>query len=108
MQNEGPGGLHIIQKGAVKLTFPADTIRSPNVCSLKCDDLKDSDVLLDEKEITMEKSEGSYFGEWVLLGQQLGPLGAVAVGDVTCALLTKVKFDSVVGPLAKLSRGNEK
>lgn len=92
----------------MKFTFKADAIKSPNVCSLKCDDLKDDDGLLSTKEISMEKNKGSYFGEWVLLGEQLGPIGAVALGDVTCALLAKEKFDSVVGPLAKLSQENEK
>ncbi|KAI4380400.1 hypothetical protein MLD38_006596 [Melastoma candidum] len=107
-KKEGPAGLYIIQKGAVKLTFQANAIRNPKLCSLTSDDLKENDSLLDDKEITVEKIEGNYFCEWVLLGEQLSPIGAVAVGDVTCALLTKEKFDSVVGPLAKLSRGKEK
>nr|KJB64985.1 hypothetical protein B456_010G074600 [Gossypium raimondii] len=60
------------------------------------------------KELSVEKTEGSYFGEWTLLGEQIGSLSAIAVGDVTCALLTKEKFDSVVGPLTKLSQDDHK
>lgn len=91
----------MVQKGLVRVTFDADTIKSPNICSLKCDKSKDEDI--SSKEASVEKTEGCYFGEWVLLGERVGSLTAVAVGDVSCALLTKEKFDSIIGPLTKLS-----
>lgn len=49
------------------------------------------------KSFPVEKNEGSYFGEWALLGEHIASLSAVAVGDVVCSVLTKEKFDSVVG-----------
>ncbi|KAI4376589.1 hypothetical protein MLD38_014335 [Melastoma candidum] len=106
-KNDGPGGLYIIRKGSVRLTFNADAVRSLEVCSLQCDDSKDNDDLPNETEISLEKCEGGYFGEWILLGEKTGSLAAVAVGDVSCALLTKENFDSVVGPLGKILPGNE-
>lgn len=98
--------MYIIQKGLVKLTFNSKIIKNPNISSLKCDNLREDDLI--DKELSVEKTEGSYFGEWVLLGEQAGSLSAVAVGHVSCALLTKEKFDLVVGPLAYLSQEDQK
>lgn len=98
--------MYIVQKGQVRLTFNPNMIKNPNICSLKCDNLKEDDNI--DKEISVEKAEGSYFGEWILLGEQIGPLSAVAIGQVSCALLTKEKFDLVVGPLANLSQEDKK
>lgn len=106
--NEGPSGLYIVQKGLVKITFNPEMIKSPNICSLKCDYVEDEDNRESSPEISLEKNEASYFGEWVLLGEEVGSVSAVAVGDVKCAILTKEKFDSVVGPLAKLSQDDQK
>ena len=108
LQNEGLSALYIIQKGQVRITFDVDMLSSPNVCSLKSDNPKEEGDQLTGKELSVEKSEGSYFGEWALLGEQMGSLSAVAVGDVMCAVLTKEKFDSVVGPLTKLSQEVQK
>ncbi|KAF7819783.1 protein phosphatase 2C and cyclic nucleotide-binding/kinase domain-containing protein isoform X1 [Senna tora] len=106
-QNEALA-LYIIQKGQVKITFDADLLRSPNACSLKSDNQNENDDLQSRKELSIEKPEGSYFGEWALLGENIGYLSAVAVGDVICAVLTKEKFESVIGPLKKLSREDQK
>ncbi|KAA3457816.1 protein phosphatase 2C [Gossypium australe] len=107
-KNEGLSALHIIQKGQVRITFDRDLLSSPNVCSLKSDNLNEDDDQQTGKELSVEKTEGSYFGEWTLLGEQMDSLSAVAVGDVMCAVLTKEKFDSVVGPLTKLSQDDQK
>ncbi|XP_039017712.1 protein phosphatase 2C and cyclic nucleotide-binding/kinase domain-containing protein-like isoform X2 [Hibiscus syriacus] len=103
-RNEALSALYIIQKGQVRITFDNDLLSCPSVCSLKSDILKEDNDQQTGKELSVEKTEGSYFGEWTLLGQQIGSLSAIAVGDVTCALLTKEKFDSVVGPLRKHSQ----
>ncbi|XP_012450475.1 protein phosphatase 2C and cyclic nucleotide-binding/kinase domain-containing protein isoform X1 [Gossypium raimondii] len=107
-RNECLSALYIIQKGQVRITFDMDLLSCPSVCSLKSDNPKEDNDQQIGKELSVEKTEGSYFGEWTLLGEQIGSLSAIAVGDVTCALLTKEKFDSVVGPLTKLSQDDHK
>ncbi|KAK3024928.1 hypothetical protein RJ639_043243, partial [Escallonia herrerae] len=99
-------GLYIIQKGQVRITFDTKSITSQNASSLVSENSK-QDVESD-KELVVEKTEGSYFGEWTLLGERIESLSCAAVGDVMCAVLTKEKFDSVVGPLAKLSQDDSK
>ncbi|XP_019448371.1 PREDICTED: protein phosphatase 2C and cyclic nucleotide-binding/kinase domain-containing protein-like isoform X3 [Lupinus angustifolius] len=95
--------LYIIQKGQVKVTFGAKVLTSPNACSLKPDIQNLDDDKLGGRELSIEKPEGSYFGEWALVGEHIGSLSAVAVGDVVCVVLTKEKFESVVGSIRKLS-----
>ncbi|KAH1057087.1 hypothetical protein J1N35_035152 [Gossypium stocksii] len=107
-RNECLSALYIILKGQVRITFDMDLLNCPSVCSLKSDNPKEDNDQQIGKELSVEKTEGSYFGEWTLLGEQIGSLSAIAVGDVTCALLTKEKFDSVVGPLTKLSQDDHK
>ncbi|GAV86370.1 LOW QUALITY PROTEIN: cNMP_binding domain-containing protein/Pkinase domain-containing protein/PP2C domain-containing protein, partial [Cephalotus follicularis] len=107
-KNEGLSALYIIQKGVVRITFGKDLLGSPNVCSLKFEHQEEDDSSRSSNELSLEKAEGSYFGEWTLLGEHPGSLSAVAVGDIVCAVLTKEKFDSVVGPLAKLSQNDQK
>ncbi|KAK1421022.1 hypothetical protein QVD17_23065 [Tagetes erecta] len=92
-------GLYMIQKGKVRISFDS-YISSENASSLMSDIQK-----LDEDsgtELSMEKNEGSYFGEWTLLGECIDSLNVVALGNVVCAVLTKEKFESVVGPLPKI------
>lgn len=91
----------------MRITFDADLLSNENVCSLKSD-LHVEDDGTHSKELSVEKSEGSYFGEWTLLGEHTGSLTAVAVDDVVCAILTKEKFDLVVGPLTKISHDDQK
>ena len=92
----------------MRITFDADLLRNPNVSSLKFDILKENDNSQNSPEFSLEKTEGSYFGEWALIGEPIGSLRAVAMGDVVCAVLTKENFDSVVGPLTKLSQDDHK
>ncbi|VVA10523.1 PREDICTED: phosphatase [Prunus dulcis] len=106
--NEGQVGLYIIQKGKVRITFDANSVSSPVVSSLNSENKKEDDNPQRSKELSVEKTEGSYFGEWVLLGEHIDLFSAVAMGDVVCAVLTKEKFDSVVGPLTKLSQDDQK
>ncbi|KAL6226531.1 hypothetical protein ACLB2K_000493 [Fragaria x ananassa] len=105
-ENEGLLALYIIQKGKVRITFDANSVSNPVVCSLMSDDQKDDHQ--SGKEIIVEKTEGSYFGEWTLLGEHIDLFSAVAVGDVVCAVLTKERFDSVIGPLTKLNQDDQK
>ncbi|CAN4101418.1 unnamed protein product [Withania somnifera] len=102
-EKQEPLGLYIIQKGVVKITFDMDLVTFENASSLVCENQKQDDIQ-NKKGVSIEKSEGSYFGEWTLLGEHIASLSVIAVGDVVCAILTKEKFDSVVGPLAKLSQ----
>lgn len=108
LQNEGLLALYIIQKGKVRITFDSNSVSNPVVCSLMADDQKQGDNPQSGKEILVEKTEGTYFGEWTLLGEHIDLFNAVAVGDVVCAVLTKEKFDSVMGPLTKLTQDDQK
>jgi hypothetical protein len=108
LQDEGLSGLHIIQKGQVRITFDADLLSCPNVGSLKSENQKEDDYLHCGSKLSLEKKEGSYFGEWELLGEHFDSVSAVAIGACVCSVLTTEKFDSVVGPLARLSKGEEK
>ncbi|KAI8553833.1 hypothetical protein RHMOL_Rhmol05G0047100 [Rhododendron molle] len=101
-------GLYIIQKGTVKIFADQEVINKPNTGSLKSNKSGQDNEIQGNKELLVEKNEGSYFGEWTLLGEPIGSVTAVAVGDVLCAVLTKEKFDSVVGPLSKLSQEDHK
>ncbi|XP_044471671.1 protein phosphatase 2C and cyclic nucleotide-binding/kinase domain-containing protein-like isoform X2 [Mangifera indica] len=107
-RNECLSALYIIQKGQVKITFDADLLSSPNVCSLKSENQKKDDNPQSSEEHSLKKTEGSYFGEWTLLGEYMSSLSVLAVDDVVCAILTKEKFDLVVGPLTKLSQEDQK
>lgn len=84
----------MIQKGKVRITFDS-YIRSQNATSLMSDEMESG------SELSMEKSEGGYFGEWTLLGECIDSLHIVALGDVVCAVLTKEKFELVVGPVSQ-------
>ncbi|KAH8482129.1 hypothetical protein H0E87_029550 [Populus deltoides] len=106
--DEGLSGLHIIQKGQVRITFDADLLSCPNVGSLKSENQKEDDYLHCGSKLSLEKKEGNYFGEWELLGEHFDSVSAVAIGECVCSVLTTEKFDSVVGPLARLSKGEEK
>lgn len=95
-------GLYMVQKGQVRITFDS-YISSQNASSLMSDIQKDddNDGMNNGTELSMQKSEGSYFGEWTLFGECIDSLRVVALGNVVCAVLTKEKFESVVGPLPK-------
>ncbi|ESQ50371.1 hypothetical protein EUTSA_v10001889mg [Eutrema salsugineum] len=101
-------GLYVIQKGLVKITFGTELLESQNASSLKTDITKEYENLETGTEVSIEKQEGSYFGEWALLGELKDSLKAVAVGEVVCVILTKENFDSAVGPLTNLSDDGHK
>ncbi|PIN11681.1 Serine/threonine protein phosphatase [Handroanthus impetiginosus] len=106
-KNEELLGLYILQKGVVKITCDMDLVKSVNASSLITEVEKQDDGM-SSRSFSVEKTEGSYFGEWTLLGEHISSLSAVAVGDVVCSILTKQMFDSVVGPLAKLSQDDHR
>ncbi|XP_062148034.1 protein phosphatase 2C and cyclic nucleotide-binding/kinase domain-containing protein [Alnus glutinosa] len=107
-KNEGIFALYIIQKGRVRITFDTDLLRNSHVSSLMSDNQKENNNSQSSLELSVEKTEGSYFGEWALVGEDIGSLRAVAMGNVVCAVLMKEKFDSVVGPLTMLSQDDHK
>ncbi|MCL7036191.1 hypothetical protein MKW94_009771, partial [Papaver nudicaule] len=107
-KDECLSALYIIQKGKVKITCDNDLIKSSNYVSLLSDNMKQENDKPSDKEFSVEKTEGSYFGEWVLLDEKAISLSAIAVGDVVCVVITKEKFDSAIGPLAKLSQNDRK
>ncbi|KAL3825181.1 hypothetical protein ACJIZ3_021210 [Penstemon smallii] len=105
-KNENLVGLYIVQKGVVKITYDIDSVKSVNASSLIAEVEKEDEE--SSKSLSLEKTEGSYFGEWTLLGEHISNLHVIAVGDVVCSILTKEKFDSIVGPLTKLSQDDHK
>lgn len=102
LQNEDLQGLYVVQKGQVIINFVLEAVRDRNATSLLSESLSEENIAVSSKESTVKKTEGSYFGEWTLVGESIESLSATAVGNVTCAVLTKEKFESVVGPLVKL------
>lgn len=55
----------------------------------------------------VEIDEGGHFGEWTLIGETI-TFTAIAVGDVTCSTIVKERFDTIVGPLPKLSQADSR
>ncbi|CAN0901514.1 Protein phosphatase 2C and cyclic nucleotide-binding/kinase domain-containing protein [Linum grandiflorum] len=107
-ESEGISALYVIQKGRVRLTFESELLYCSNVRSLKSDNGTEDNDMQSGKKVSIEKTEGSYFGEWALLDEEVGSVTAVAVGDCVCSVLSKEKFVSVVGPLAKLTQDCDK
>ncbi|XP_021859637.1 protein phosphatase 2C and cyclic nucleotide-binding/kinase domain-containing protein isoform X2 [Spinacia oleracea] len=107
-QHDCVSALYIIQKGRVRIEFDVDALLSPNVGSLKCDYLIENNEEHGNRGVLVEKSEGSYFGEWALFGEKISQLAVCAVGDVVCSVLTKDRFDIVAGPLTKISLEDQK
>ncbi|XP_047319739.1 protein phosphatase 2C and cyclic nucleotide-binding/kinase domain-containing protein-like [Impatiens glandulifera] len=107
-KDEVLAGLYIIQKGQVRITVDAEALNKSNINSILSDLKKEDDGIQGNKELCVEKNEGSYFGEWTLLGEHVGMLSVIAVDDVECAVLLKENFDSIVGSLTKLSQDDHK
>ncbi|KAL9267916.1 phosphatase 2C and cyclic nucleotide-binding/kinase domain-containing protein [Drosera capensis] len=105
--NDHASGLYIIQSGHVRINFQEGILKNTIVQSLVSYDEVQNDALQNEGP-SIEKSEGSYFGEWALLGEEISQLSAVAVGNVVCSVLSKERFDSIVGPLTKISSNEQK
>ena len=87
----------------MRLTYKPEAM-SPNISSFLSAHLSQGIHHQEQDEHVVEMTEGSYFGEWTLLGEHISLLRAVSVGDVVCAVITKEKFDSAVGPLSKFSQ----
>lgn len=101
-QNESLSSLYIILKGQVRLTCSSEILRYPNMRSFSPGGLEYTNHSTSQEEHELDLPEGSYFGDWALLGQQISSLKAVARGSVVCVVITKDKFDSAVGSLSKL------
>lgn len=91
----------------MRLTYKPEAI-SPNICSFLSVHLAQGIHSQERDEHVVEMTEGGYFGEWTLLGEHISLLRAVSVGNVVCAVITKEKFDSAVGPLSKFSQDDHK
>ncbi|GAB2236930.1 hypothetical protein Droror1_Dr00026812 [Drosera rotundifolia] len=87
-------GLHIIRSGHVRINFRDGILRNPKVQSLVSYDEDKNDALQNEGP-SIEKSNGSYFGERALLGVEINQLNAVAVGNVVCSILLKERMSSL-------------
>lgn len=92
----------------MRITFGTEVLESQNISSLKTEITKEYENLEIGTEVSIEKQEGSYFGEWALLGELKDSLSVVAVGEVVCVILTKENFESAVGPLTNLSDDSHK
>lgn len=90
------------------MTYEDETLRSPNVRSLPSPNITQEDHTRRYSVHEVLLSEGSHFGDWTLLGEKIGSLSAIAVGEVVCAVITKEKFDSAIGPLPNLPPDDQK
>ncbi|KAK8970253.1 Protein phosphatase 2C and cyclic nucleotide-binding/kinase domain-containing protein [Platanthera guangdongensis] len=100
-KDESLCGLYIIQKGLVRLSYLPDA-SSPIASHIFSSDLEQRAKIQDNNEYVMELTEGSHFGEWILLGESVVSLSASSVGEVVCLIITKEKFDSAVESVLKL------
>ncbi|XP_020099469.1 protein phosphatase 2C and cyclic nucleotide-binding/kinase domain-containing protein isoform X2 [Ananas comosus] len=100
-KNDDPSGLYIIQKGRVRLTYNPNVV-SPVICNLLPARHVEGDDSEETEEHVVEIEEGSHFGEWALIGQSIDSLMVVSIGDVVCSVITREKFESIVGHLPKL------
>lgn len=91
----------------MRLTVNVDLLRS-NTSSLVSLNLGQEIHTEDKSECVVEMREGDHFGEWALLGESINSVAAVAIGHAVCAVITKEKFDSAVGPLAKLLQDEQR
>lgn len=82
--------LYVVHQGEVQLTYHSET-------SCKAD----RDEVLQQEKTKVVKA-GSCFGEWVLMGEPSCQVTAVALGDVECWVITKAKFEAVVGSLQEI------
>lgn len=99
LQNDDPSGLYIIQKGRVRLTYNPNVVSPCNLLPARHVEGDDSE---ETEEHVVEIEEGSHFGEWALIGQSIDSLMVVSIGDVVCSVITREKFESIVGHLPKL------
>lgn len=99
-KDETLSALYIIQKGHVRLMYNPDQLNEEN-CSLLRNHLELGNQRENDGEIIIDLSEGSHFGEWVLLGEAISYLTIISIGEVVCSILSKENFDLTVGPVSK-------
>ena len=103
-QNDDVSALYVIQRGRVRLILAADQMNS-DTWDLVSAQTKQAQSSQQNDNYVVEIEEGGHFGEWALIGETIS-FTAIAVGDVTCSTIAKEKFDTIVGPLPKLSQAD--
>lgn len=101
-KHENLSAFYIVQQGEVELTYHSELASGSATWKILSHDTGWEN--LNESQKCLRKKEGSYFGEWVLIGEQINSVTAVAIGNVACLMITKEKFDSVVGPLHRINQ----
>ncbi|GLJ40758.1 hypothetical protein SUGI_0842740 [Cryptomeria japonica] len=96
---ENLSAFYIIQQGKVKLTYHSQLDSGSVTWNILSNHTVWED--LNEYQKCLTKKQGGYFGEQILLGDQINSVTAVAIGSVVCSMITKEKFDSVVGSLQR-------
>ncbi|KAK3152746.1 hypothetical protein QOZ80_2BG0163000 [Eleusine coracana subsp. coracana] len=105
-ENDDVSSLYIIQKGRVRLIVPTDHMNS-DAWDLIIAQTKQVQRIQENGNYVVEIDEGGHFGEWALIGETIA-FTAISVGDVTCSTIAKEKFDSIIGPLPKLSTSDSR
>ncbi|KAF0932343.1 hypothetical protein E2562_010290 [Oryza meyeriana var. granulata] len=105
-KNDNASSLYIIQRGRVKLKLAADQVNS-DAWDLLSSQTKVVQSSREYGNYVFEIDRGGHFGEWALFGETIA-FTAMSVGDVTCSTIAKEKFDSIVGPLPKVSQSDSK
>ncbi|CAN6251208.1 unnamed protein product [Urochloa humidicola] len=98
--------LYVIQRGRVRLILPADQMNS-DTWDLISAQTKQAQSSQENGNYVVDIDEGGHFGEWTLIGETI-TFTAIAVGDVTCSSIAKEKFDTIVGPLPKVSQADSR
>lgn len=62
----------------------------------------------DTKESSRVVKAGSCFGEWVLLGESSPLVAATALSDVECWVITKAKFEALIGSLQEIIQDDKR
>jgi CRP-like cAMP-binding protein len=102
LQHENLSAFYIVQHGEVELTYHSELDSGLATWKILSHDTEWED--LNESQKYLRRKGGSYFGEQVLLGEKINSITAVAIGNVVCLMITKEKFDSVVGPFHRISQ----
>ncbi|XP_062218850.1 protein phosphatase 2C and cyclic nucleotide-binding/kinase domain-containing protein isoform X2 [Phragmites australis] len=103
-KNDEVSSLYIIQRGHVRLILAEDQMNSDS-WDLISSETKQIQRSQENGNYVVEIDEGGHFGEWALIGETIS-FTAISVGDVTCSTIAKEKFNSIVGPLPKLSQAD--
>jgi CRP-like cAMP-binding protein len=105
-QNDSISSLYIIQRGRVRLIMATNQMNTDawDLIRTKKKQVKRSQ---ENGNYVVEIDEGGHFGEWALIGETIF-FTAISVGDVTCSTISKENFDSIAGPLPKLSTSDSR